>query len=141
MKTTKVMNVHTGKMENCTVGAGCQRHAHTLKDHIALADSILDRKWFVFDQNNSGGVFADPAQYLIIEAKNFKEANELAEQAGAYFDSEYEKDCSCCGQRWYPQSSNEINEYTVFESEKDAVAFVKKSEPFDKEVPFYMLVN
>jgi hypothetical protein len=27
-KTEKVLNIKTGKMENCTVGAGCQRHAH-----------------------------------------------------------------------------------------------------------------
>lgn len=135
------MNVHTGKMENCTVGAGCRKHAHTLKDHVALADSILDRKVYVFDQNNSGGFFSNPAQYLIIEAKNFEEANALAEEAGAYFDDDFEKDCDCCGQRWYRQSSNEINGYNVFESEKEAVNFVKQHEPFDKEIPFYMVIN
>lgn len=25
----KVLNIKTGKLENCTVGAGCQRHAHS----------------------------------------------------------------------------------------------------------------
>ncbi len=27
----KVLNIKTGRLENCTVGLGCQRHAHSLK--------------------------------------------------------------------------------------------------------------
>lgn len=32
MATDKVLNIKTGKLENCTVGVGCKRHAHNLKD-------------------------------------------------------------------------------------------------------------
>jgi hypothetical protein len=28
----KVLNIKTGRLENCTVGSGCQRHAHSIKD-------------------------------------------------------------------------------------------------------------
>jgi hypothetical protein len=34
----KVLNIKTGKLENCTVGAGCQRHAHNLK---GLNDDLI----------------------------------------------------------------------------------------------------
>jgi hypothetical protein len=34
-KTEKVLNIKTGKLENCTVGAGCQRHSHATKEVLA----------------------------------------------------------------------------------------------------------
>jgi hypothetical protein len=139
----KVLNIKTGKMENCTVGAGCQRHAHNLTSLSTLDEAKLGLgdKWYVFDQNNSGGVFEEPAQYLIIKASDFNDANQLAEEAGAYFDDELQRDCECCGQRWNRIHSDELNDYTVFKSEGDAVGFVKKHDPFDKSIPFYMVIN
>lgn len=64
-------------------------------------------KWFVFDQNNSGGRFVVNDKLdtrVFIQAKNAKEANYLAETLGIYFNGvEDETDCDCCGDRWYAQ--------------------------------------
>jgi hypothetical protein len=143
MSSEKVLNVKTGKLENCTVGAGCQRHAHNLSALSEINEDKLglSTRWYVYDQNNSGGSFAEPAQYLIIQAKDFNEANSLAIEAGAYFDDSYESDCSCCGQRWYSKSSDELDQYSVFKTEGEAVGYVKEHDPFDKEIPFYMVIN
>lgn len=60
--------------------------------------------FFEFHQNNSGGAFKPPAINVIIEADNANEANEKALWHGIYFDGcAYGLDCSCCGDRWYPQ--------------------------------------
>lgn len=61
-------------------------------------------KFFTFGQNNSGGGFVvdgDVSHYVIIEAHNAEEANELAEEVGIYFNGcDDGTDCSCCGDRW-----------------------------------------
>lgn len=69
--------------------------------------------FYTFDQNNSGGRFDyDEAcgitTHVIIEADNATEANSIAENIGLYFngcDAGY--DCPCCGDRWYPQYSDD----------------------------------
>jgi hypothetical protein len=60
--------------------------------------------FYTFSQNNSGGSFVDYA-YVIIEADNHVEANELALEHDLYFDgaSDDGPDCPCCGDRWYAQ--------------------------------------
>lgn len=61
-------------------------------------------KFYTFAQNNSGGHYNGPAQYVIIEARDAAMANQLAEDAGLYFDgarSDAGPDCPCCGDRWY----------------------------------------
>lgn len=66
--------------------------------------------FFTFTQNNSGGSFAidnDVAQFVIVEADSYLEANEKAEDAGLYFSGVTAGlDCHCCGDRWYPQWSD-----------------------------------
>ncbi len=70
----------------------------------------INTKFYTFNQNNSGGSFKNSekegiAEYVIIEALNADHANERAEQIGLYFDGcENDRDCSCCGDRWYPTS-------------------------------------
>ena len=65
--------------------------------------------WFEFVQNNSGGSFdIDPRSGLgpcvWIEAIDYADANDRAEALGIYFDGcEVERDCDCCGDRWYRQ--------------------------------------
>jgi hypothetical protein len=65
--------------------------------------------WFEFDQNNSGGSFdIDPqcglGPRVWIEAIDYADANDRAEALGIYFDGcENERDCDCCGDRWYRQ--------------------------------------
>ena len=55
--------------------------------------------FYTFSQNNSGGYFTGPAQYVIIEADSRNEAKRQAEERyGLYFDGE--EDCPCCGNRW-----------------------------------------
>jgi hypothetical protein len=61
-------------------------------------------KFYFFSQNNSGGYFDvadDVAEYVIIEANSYQDANNKAEDIGIYFDGQF--DCSCCGNRWHEQ--------------------------------------
>jgi hypothetical protein len=65
---------------------------------------VIKLKWFTFRQNNSGGKFIindNVDVFVIIQAHNATEANELAQRVGIYFngvDDGY--DCECCGDRW-----------------------------------------
>ena len=64
--------------------------------------------FFTYDQNNSGGSFDVPAEYVVVEAVDYVEANYLAERYGLYFNGcDDGLDCPCCGDRWYSQYSNE----------------------------------
>jgi len=59
--------------------------------------------FYTFYQNNSGGIFFSPAQYVIIEADSFEDANSIALDHGLYFNGVEDKhDCPCCGDRWHP---------------------------------------
>lgn len=56
-------------------------------------------KFFLFDQNNSGGTFKlneSLAHYVFIEAASAAEANAIAESIGI----EFGVGCPCCGDRW-----------------------------------------
>ena len=65
-------------------------------------------KFFTFYQNNSFGRDEGPAKYVIIEASSAKEANDIAELNGIYFDGvQNDIDCPCCGNRWSRQFANE----------------------------------
>jgi hypothetical protein len=63
-------------------------------------------KFFTFDQNNPGGSFdydleAGISSTVIIEAADYEQANDRAEEIGLYFDGCYNDiDCECCGDRW-----------------------------------------
>lgn len=69
--------------------------------------------FFKFRQNNSGGSFdvdADRgiAHTVIIEARDHLEANVFAQDVGLYWDGcDSGRDCSCCGDRWYPTSAGD----------------------------------
>lgn len=64
-------------------------------------------KFYIFNQNNSGGSFhhdsiAGIGYDVCIEAENAKEANIKAESIGLYFNGcENDIDCGCCGDRWH----------------------------------------
>ena len=70
-------------------------------------------KFFTFSQNNSGGGFdhdekAGIGHYVIVEAKDAEDANRRAESIGLYFNGvSDDRDCECCGDRWYEQSNDE----------------------------------
>lgn len=62
-------------------------------------------KYFEFSQNNSGGSFVEDenlGEYVLIEAEDLDKAIEIAEEIGIYFNGVTdERDCPCCGDRWY----------------------------------------
>lgn len=64
--------------------------------------------FYEYRQNNSGGGFDysewHHACYVIVEAKNAREADSIAQDHGLYFDGY--GDCSCCGDRWYPKADS-----------------------------------
>ncbi len=60
----------------------------------------VDLKWWVFDQNNSGGYFIqneDVDHYVAIQALDAKHAMQRAED----IFEDYSESCECCGSRWY----------------------------------------
>lgn len=65
------------------------------------------RKFYTFEQNNSGGIFhyderAGISVFVIVEAKSADEANARAEKIGLYWNGcASGHDCDCCGDRWY----------------------------------------
>ena len=65
---------------------------------------VAKLQWFTFHQNNSGGrwvVDNDVDAYVIVQAHNADEANQLAQRIGIYFNGvEDGTDCECCGDRW-----------------------------------------
>lgn len=59
----------------------------------------VDLKWWGMNQNNSGGYWIvndDVAHWVFVQARNAKEAAQIAERIVAG-NSEY---CECCGERW-----------------------------------------
>lgn len=78
---------------------------------VANTQPLTKLKWFTFDQNNSGGSYIvnDKVDaYVIIQAHNADEANELAQRIGIYFNGVAEGyDCECCGNRWYRMYSDD----------------------------------
>ncbi len=69
--------------------------------------------FYEFCQNNSGGGFdfdedSGITHHVIIEAASAEEANLRAERIGLYWNGcEDGLDCSCCGDRWYPQFTDD----------------------------------
>lgn len=74
----------------------------------------MSTKFYIFDQNNSGGYWDKVLGYkVIIEAENPRQANKLAEVMGIYFNGvDNGMDCECCGDRWC-----EVDEYDAIEPE------------------------
>lgn len=74
-------------------------------------------KFFTFNQNNSGGSFDIDlnfgiSQYVIIEAENASQANEIALGIGLYFyGCSSGNDCPCCGDRWYEVDDSDGTEF------------------------------
>ena len=60
--------------------------------------------FYTYSQNNSGGSFVNDdkvCHYVIVEADNSKDANDIAEYNGIYFNGcDDDIDCPCCGARW-----------------------------------------
>jgi len=71
---------------------------------VYQSQAVAKLKWFTFRQNNSGGNFIvdnDVDAYVIVQAHNADEANQLAQRIGIYFNGVDDGiDCECCGDRW-----------------------------------------
>lgn len=64
-----------------------------------MPERLIKTKFYNFTQNNSGGVFTEPAIHVYVEATSVNEACDRAEEVGVYFGGF--GDCECCGDRWY----------------------------------------
>lgn len=72
-----------------------------------------DLKWYMFDQNNSGGSFVVDDKLchrLFIEAESFDDAVMKAEDLGCYWNGvEDGRDCPCCGDRWSKWNDDSVD--------------------------------
>ena len=67
--------------------------------------------FYNFHQNNTGGAFIGPGINVVIEADTPYEANTIAQDHGLYFDGCADgRDCSCCGDRWYPVRAHDAED-------------------------------
>lgn len=77
-------------------------------------------KFYLFNQNNSGGTFvidenAGIGFCVVVEAENEEQAISRAENIGLYWDGVADEiDCECCGDRWstYTYEVKDLN--TIF---------------------------
>lgn len=92
-------------------------------------------KYFTFRQNNSGGSISDNANvaaYVIVEARDAAEANDIAESKGVYFDGcEAGIDCDCCGDRWYPAHETDGTVVPTVYGEPIVFGAPRADEPFE----------
>lgn len=78
-----------------------------------MTEINVKAKYYCFGQNNSGGSFtyrpnAGIGHFVIVEALDYRHANARAEQIGLYFNGcDSGMDCSCCGDRWSAQWSED----------------------------------
>ncbi len=76
--------------------------------------------FYMWGQNNTGGVFItndDLSRFVVIEAENYKEAEQKALELGVYYHGvENNHDCGCCGDRWDGGELLEIEDGDTIES-------------------------
>lgn len=88
-------------------------------------------KLYEYRQNNTFGSFIEDEQvahYVIIEAENPEEADDIAMSKGIYFDGcDDGLDCECCGDRWH--RADEFFTVTL-ESMKDMLKYYRTDYTF-----------
>jgi hypothetical protein len=87
-------------------------------------NELAKNKFFLFNQNNSGGYFIENERYgvgsdVIIEAQTASEANEklnkIGENVVGFFDF-----CDCCGDRWdYCDEDDGTDEPMIYDTPVD----------------------
>ena len=86
--------------------------------------------FYEYRQNNSGGSFdMDLGILVYIQANNSEEANDIALNNGIYFNGvSTDRDCSCCGDRWYEADSHDVmNKESLYSSIKNTLfGFIEK---------------
>lgn len=94
---------------------------------------------WIWRQNNTRGSFKKPAKEIIVEADNYEKAEQIFLSIdGCYYDPLYQRDCDCCGQRWYEGyeiteaeaqeniSLNNDKRWTVFDASIPRLIVIKK---------------
>jgi hypothetical protein len=75
--------------------------------------------FYMWRQNNTGGSFitdGDLSRFVVIEAENYKEAEQKALELGVYYHGVTDgADCECCGDRWYGGELLEIEDGDTIE--------------------------
>lgn len=75
--------------------------------------------FFIWNQNNSGGHFVvddDLTWRVVIEEETYDLAEYKALTLGVYYDGVADdRDCSCCGDRWYEGEELEWGDQTLEE--------------------------
>tara|TARA_R110000868_G_scaffold74313_1_gene214838 strand:+ start:896 stop:1228 length:333 start_codon:yes stop_codon:yes gene_type:complete len=84
--------------------------------------------FYMWRQNNTGGSFitdGDLSRFVVIEAESYEKAEEKALNLGVYYNGvDSERDCSCCGDRWYegdmviPFADKNIEDYLQREEDE-----------------------
>lgn len=87
---------------------------------------FLEKKFYEFIQNNSGGNYKISkeekiSKHILIEAFNSYEANALALQyTEIYFDGvDCQHDCECCGDRWKRVRESDVIDSSIEEYKKN----------------------
>lgn len=87
-----------------------------LIEMIKNTSRVPENKFYLYEQNNSEGVFQVDHGVdinVIIEANNIYMANKIAKRHGVYFNGvDKNIDCDCCGDRWSdsPQAYDKLTD-------------------------------
>jgi hypothetical protein len=75
--------------------------------------------FYQWRQNNTGGSFitdGDLSRFVVIEAEDYAQAEEKALNLGIYYNGvDSERDCACCGDRWYEGDLVELEDSDTIE--------------------------
>ena len=108
-------------------------------DTVPESEYISSMTYYMFRQNNSGGLFRTPAINVIVEASSKDEANYLAtEYSDVYFGGV--GDCSCCGDRWSPLDEWDEG-YNTLDDAKDAMYDHDKEWAKADRVPVFTVIE
>jgi hypothetical protein len=95
-------------------------------------------KYYVYEQNNSGGNFHNNenlGEYVIIAAKDTKDANKRAQKIGVYFNGvKNGHDCECCGNRWSRAWAEVGNDIPLLYDTQRPEAFLMSFDRYSKIV-------
>jgi hypothetical protein len=79
--------------------------------------------FFMWSQNNSGGHFVvneNLTWRVVIEADTYEQAEQKAFDLGVYYNGcDDDRDCSCCGDRWYRGKEWDAKDQTLEEYLQD----------------------
>jgi hypothetical protein len=76
--------------------------------------------YYMWRQKNTGGSFItddDVSRFVVIEAEGYDQAEEKALNLDIYYNGvDSERDCACCGDRWYEGDLVELKDGDTIEN-------------------------